>query len=67
MLLQMNLKAYKPKVLTEVLLLLISKSNGNFIQQTQTNTKETLEFNKTKSRESFFFDTTSQLENAGWM
>ena len=65
--LNMDLNAYKPKNINEDLLLLITKTTGTLIQQTQTKAQETLEFKFRKLRESFTFDIPLQLENGEWM
>ena len=52
----MKLNASKPINITEDLILLVSKNTSKLIEQTQTKAQETLEFNLTKSGESFSFD-----------
>ena len=63
----MNLNSYKPKNITEDLLLLITKNAGTLIQQTHIKAQESLEYKLTKSRESFSFDTPLQLGNGEWL
>ena len=57
----MNLSTYKPKNLTGVLKLLITKNTIFLFKQTQTEAEETLKFLLSKPRESFSFYLPLQL------
>ena len=52
----MNLKAHKPKNITEGILLLFAKITGRLIQQTQTKAQETLKVTLRNYWGTFSFD-----------
>ena len=58
----MNLNMTRPKNEAEDLLLSITKNCELFIEQTHRKAEETLEFKKTKSRETFHFDPLIQTQ-----
>ena len=62
----MNLNLIRPKNETEVLLLSITKNCETLIEQSHRKAKETLEFKMNKSRETFHFRPSIQLQGS-WM
>ena len=62
----MNLNMIRPKNETEELLLSITKNFESLIEQTHTNSQETLEFKMTKPRETFYFKPPIQIKG-DWM
>ena len=62
----MNLNMIRPKTETEDLLLSITKNCQTLIEQTHRKAEETLDFKMIKSKETFHFEPSIQIEG-NWM